>query len=207
MISYHSHYIKYLVQNSFYKYKKIIIWIKKKLELFDCCAVDGDASAQASLIVDCLKWDSSGCICINLDYYFLFEFFLIIIFYLFFPPCIDITGKYHGIFKKINIIKDPEHRHDWIVIFHSYHIISLLDIPSWSYGWKIGNWHIWPNFCDLWPLTYIISQKNAYLLQSFLTNIMTIGNFKLKVWLKNQNFGLRSMAFVLKGWPLTHTFS
>ena len=144
-----------------------------QLELFDCCAVDGDASAQASLIVDCLKWDSSGCICINLDYYFLFEIFLIIIFYLFFPPCIDITGKYHGIFFKINIIKDPGHRHNCIVIFHSYHIISLLDIPSWSYGSKIGNWHIWPNFCDLWPynLTFDLYYftKNAYLLQSFLT--------------------------------------
>ena len=28
-----------------------------KLELFDCCAVDGDASATG-VIVDCLKWDS-----------------------------------------------------------------------------------------------------------------------------------------------------
>ena len=32
-----------------------VLHIYVKLELFDCCAVDGDASAQASLIVDCLN--------------------------------------------------------------------------------------------------------------------------------------------------------
>ena len=122
-----------------------------------------------------MKWDSSGCICINLDYYFLFDFCLIIIFYSFFPPCIDITGKYHGIFLKINIIKDPGHRHNCIVIFHSYHIISLLDIPSWSYGSKIGNGHIWPNFCDLWPILF---HKKCLFIAIISNMILDISNWK-----------------------------
>ena len=79
--------------------------------------------------------------------WFFFNYYILFIF----PPMYWYYRKISWYLKKKNIVKDPEHRHDWIVIFHSYHIISLLDIPSWSYGWKIGNWHIWPNFCDLWP--------------------------------------------------------
>ena len=163
------------------KYYTVYIYISlSKLELFDCCAVDGDASAQASFIVDCLKWDSSGCICI-LDYYFLFKVDLWPI----------LSSK--NMCLSILILPTKLHNH-WA--FHAEVMAQ--------------NSYLWQKFKYLWPLTLskfsqkLISSSTCHVVSLGQVWLKSVQEFS---WnhvnkLKSHIFGPCSMTFDLWPWEI-----